>query len=271
MFFDAHVHSKASPDSDMNPIDAIHILQKKGLGVTFTEHVDFAAPLNAGYDPEAPDIPHRENTPFVCDFDMYPKDYRSLRSGSVLLGLEIGLTAAFLRRNSELANSGDFDFILGSIHTVNGRDMYNEFPVDKDSGDVVSRYLTYAKKMVEQCGFFDSLTHIDFIARYKKYVSERFKYDNYSREFDALLKALIENDKVLEINTERLGDTKARKSLLPIYTRFAELGGKYCTVGSDAHQTENLGRNFKHAYKLAKAAGLQIVYYKERKRYISGN
>ena len=265
MYFDAHVHSVASPDSEMCAKEAISALSLKGLGVIFTEHVDFLA-TNEGLDHSATDAVGG-TVDFVCDFDVYPKDYRCLRSDSVLLGLEIGLTKAYFAPNEKLA-CGDYDFILGSVHSVDGIDVYFAFPED-DALNYISRYLTYSREMVELCGFFDAFGHIDYVSRYNLRAQELYCYDNYSIEFDALLKSIAERDIALEINTYRFDDREYEKILLPICRRFSQLGGKYCTIGSDAHRLSHLGRHFDRALKLANAANLQVVYFKERNRYHS--
>jgi len=265
MFFDSHVHSEVSPDSDMCPELAIKLLQKKNLGVTFTEHVDFATPASEGVDYNATDVPYGVYE-FVCDLKRYPSDYkRRIRSNHALLGIEVGLSAAYLSRNTEVAGGG-FDFVLGSIHRVEGKEIYYDFP--NECGDYISRYLTYMQKMVELCGFFDSLAHIDYIARYDQDVANAFSYKNYASHFDAVFKTLIETDRVIEINTSRLGDNKLIQKLVPIYTRFVQLGGRYCTIGSDAHLPESVGRNFDKALWLAGESGMKVVYYKDRKRYL---
>ena len=56
----------------------------------------------------------------------------------------------------------------------------------------------------------------------------------------------------------------AVESLTELYTRYAELGGKYVTLGSDAHAAKAVGMHFDVAQKIAKTAGLTIVYYKKR-------
>ena len=265
MHFDAHVHSAASPDSEMDPVRAINILKSKGLGVVFTEHVDFVTP-EIGQDFSATDAPKSDRS-FVCDFDIYPSQYKQLRSDSTLLGLEFGLTAAFLPLNLKTADN-DYDFILGSIHFVDGHDVF-KVSASMDAETFCRRYLTYGTEMVELCGFFDSLGHIDYIARYCEKCAKWFQYKNYPKEFDALLRALAERDIALEINTSRLGNDNVAGQLLPIYKRYFELGGRYVTLGSDAHNEWGLGRHYKRGLGLAKMAGLTPVYYKERERMIS--
>jgi len=265
MHFDAHVHSAASPDSELNPADAIHALKSKGLGVIFTEHVDFVTP-QTGKDLSANDTPKGDKD-FVCDFEIYPAKYQQLRSESVLLGVEIGLTAAYLPLNRQIAG-GDYDFVLGSIHYVDGHDIYKS----SSSMETVSfcrRYLTYAKEMVELSGFFDSFAHIDYITRYSKMIDRVFYYKNFPSEFDALLKTLAERNLAMEINTSRLGNNSVTGQLLPIYKRFKELGGKYVTIGSDAHNEWGLGRCHEKAVGIAAIAGLTPVYFKERNKFAS--
>jgi len=86
--------------------------------------------------------------------------------------------------------------------------------------------------------------------------------------WDDLLKLLIKDGKVLEINTRKLDDEKNVQSLNIIYKRYAELGGKYVTLGSDAHYKKDVGRRLKVAKKMAEKLGLKPVYFKRRKLVI---
>jgi len=259
----------------MEPGEAISALKKAGLGIAFTEHVDFAESFQK--DPLATDAPRglEGMGDFVCDFKIYPKMYEKFRGEGVTLGLELGLTQAYLSENKKLA-ADDYDFIIGSIHTVDGIELYQachgKLPKEPFAQQLktaptacISRYLSYAKEMIELYGFFDSFGHIDYIARYLPQLSQNFSYANFTAEFDALLKALAEREIALEINTCLLGKIDAGKTMLEICCRFAELGGRLCTIGSDAHKVSSLGRNFKDAKEIAETTGLMVVYYKERK------
>ena len=264
MYLDAHVHSAASPDSEQDPVDVINTLQKMSLGVVFTEHADFVTPT-LGKDETAtdsPDIP----TDFICDFDIYPAQYRRYRSDSVFLGIELALNAAFLPLNSQTADN-DYDFVIGSVHYVDGYDIYSG-AAEMDAESFCRRYLTYSKEMVELCGFFDALGHIDYVARYSPAIDKLFYYKNFPAEFDALFSSLAERGLALEINTARFGNNNVIKQLLPMYKRFRALGGRYVTIGSDAHFEWALGQYHAQAVELAAMAGLTLVYYKERKLHV---
>jgi len=268
MHFDAHVHSATSPDSELDPLDAINTLRSMGLGTIFTEHVDFITPVD-GKNFAANDAPIHIGTPrdFVCDFEIYPSMYKSLRDPkSVLLGIEIGLNAAYYDLNYKVTN-GEYDFVLGAIHYVRGIDIYNDSKY-QDPTNFCRDYLTYAKEIVEYCGFFDAFAHIDYITRYEGKLNKVFEYKTYEKEFDALLSALISRDVVLEINTARFGNPNVIAQLLPIYKRYQELGGMYVTIGSDAHTKRALGRFYANAIGLAKMAKLTPVYFCDRKRFL---
>lgn len=262
MYFDSHVHSEASPDSEMNPRVAIEILQGMGLGVAFTEHVDYAK-REDGLNPLATDRPNFPGVrDFVCDFSKYPKEYEALRSeGGVTLGLEFGLSAAYEPLNRRLAQEYDYDFILGSMHNVDGFDIY----IAGDSG-CVRRYLTYAKEMCELNDFFDAFGHIDYICRRSKKLTKEFAYSNFPDEFDALFKVLASRDTALEINTQLFGQDRARHVIQEICRQFARNGGRFCTIGSDAHEPHELGQNFNEAKEVAREAGLRPVYFVKRER-----
>jgi histidinol-phosphatase (PHP family) len=120
--------------------------------------------------------------------------------------------------------------------------------------------------MVEAGCYFDSFGHVDYIARYAPLVGDYFLPHRFEREIDSLLKVLVLRDIALEINTNRFGSNNGAEMLIfEICRRFVTLGGRFCTIGSDAHEIKHLGRHMKEAKKIAAEAGLTPVYYKERK------
>lgn len=265
MLFDTHVHSRFSPDSEMDPAEAVRVLAEKGYGVCFTEHVDYVTPL-AGLDTSATDRP-RGNRDFITDLTRYPKEYADIKSESVLTGLEIGLCAAYLPANRKAAALSGLDYVIGSIHFVDGYDLYIDYcqgPFD----DPYRRMLEYTCEMIELCDFFDSLGHIDYLSRYSSLPEKEIYYQPYADVYDEVFKALIQRDLAIEINTSRFGNSQSEANLFRIYKRFHELGGRFVTLGSDGHRPEDLGRHFGAAQIMAREAGLTPVYYKERKRRV---
>ncbi len=260
MMYDSHLHSKVSADSQMDPADIIETANKLGIGIVFTEHIDY-------------DLPGWGNQ-FVCDYDTYLGEYRKYRSDTVLTGLEIGLTAGAHERNKAISKDERIDFVLGSVHQVDDEDIYVGFLTqDKPQDDIYMRYLECVYQMVEANDFFDSLSHIDYPSRphckRAEHIREtNIKYERFSKQYDRILNLLIDKNKCLELNTVMLGNKDSEANLTSIFKAYRRLGGKYITVGSDAHRLDVLGHDFNNAYKLAARLDLSPVHYVERKMCI---
>ena len=65
-----------------------------------------------------------------------------------------------------------------------------------------------------------------------------------------------------------LGTPLGIKELAPVYRRYRELGGRYVTIGSDAHVPTAVGAYFDRALALAYAFDLTVVTFRERKMQI---
>ena len=57
MYFDSHIHTEFSADSEMKAQDALHEAERQGLGLVFTEHLDYDYVVDGveefTFDPEA--------------------------------------------------------------------------------------------------------------------------------------------------------------------------------------------------------------------------
>ena len=235
--FDTHNHCEFSCDSKMTLQQAADTAAKLGIGIILTEHWDYEYPTN----PEQ----------FLFDRDAYFKKNLPLRSDNVLLGIEVGMQPHLAEKEDKVPEGYPFDFVIGSIHMMNRLDLYE--------------VTTYKGLSKEETMHDDAFGHIDYICRYWPYADKEFHMEENQQEWDRLFTVLIEKNKPIEINTRRLDAEAAVNALLPLYKRYKELGGKYCTLGSDAHYTEHIGRRLGVAAAIAKEAELQPVYFKERK------
>lgn len=251
--FDTHVHTRFSTDSQMDIMDAAKRASDLTLGLIITEHIDLKYPIK---------------DKFVFNPEEYFSDYLKYRNDKLLLGLEMGLREDCLEKNKKLADSYDFDYIIGSIHVVDNIDLFEkEFYEGRDKKEVYSHYLKTMLQCIKSHDFVDSLGHIDYIARYANYEDNEMHYSDFTDEIDEIFKVLIQNEKSIEINTRRMGDPKVVESLTQIYNRYYELGGRIVTIGSDSHRPNNIGQNFDAAKEIADKCNLKMVYYKERKPY----
>lgn len=248
MIFDSHIHTEVSSDSKMNIKDAIEQANKLSLGLIITEHMDVNFPVEGE---------------FIFDTKDFFNKYGSLRRDNLLLGIELGLRSDALEKNIEISKEADFDYILGSVHFVNGLDMSQKsFYEGRTKEEAYLEYLNTIKECVKEGDFFHSLGHIDYISRYSSCEDKEIYYEDFKESIDEILSIISKKEKAMEINTRRLGDENAVQNLTKIYKTFKEQGGKYVTIGSDSHNSASIGKNFNIAFEMAEFCDLKPVYFK---------
>ena len=250
MVFDSHSHTTFSADSEMTADDALKAARAQGIGIVFTEHldVDFPGELDFSFDPET-----------------YWKTYEPLRGDDVRLGIEVGMQAGAVERTQAFVKRAPFDLVIGSLHLLHGIDIYEKECFEGRGKEEMYRdYFRTMAEMIAAHPFIDVLGHIDYIARTAPYQNPELSYGAFTDEIDAVLRACVDHDVVLELNTRRLGSRRALKELAPIYARYRALGGTCVTLGSDAHGADAIGTNFVIAADFAQVMGLRIVTFRAR-------
>ena len=260
MYFDSHVHTEFSADSEMKAADALREAAKQGLGLVFTEHLDY-------------DFPSAGTEEFIFDPEAYWTKYEPLRAdGTLSLGVEMGMMASAREKNAAFLRRVPFDFVLASIHFLDVKDLYYPETFEgREKGEMYHEYFTVMRDEIYAHPFINTLAHIDYIARNAPFDNPEISYGEFTEDIDAVLRALIETETAIEINTRRLSVPRAIKELAPVYRRYHELGGRYVTIGSDAHVPEGVGRCYDRARELACAFDLTIVTFREQKMVICEN
>lgn len=251
MIFDSHMHTKFSADSEMIAAEAINQAASLNLGVVFTEHFDYDLEL--------------DGKSFTFDAATYMNEYKNLRGEKVRLGVEVGLRKSARTANENFLTAADFDLVIGSIHLVDDFDIYYpDFYIGKDK---TTAYKKYFQQMAEEFSVadFDVAGHIDYICRAAPYDNPEIDYPTFAAQIDEVLNIVVERDKVLELNTRRFYSSRAVEELVPVYKKYRELGGRFVTIGSDAHKVSAIGNYFDRALKFAKELDLTPVTFRERK------
>ena len=249
MIFDSHMHTKFSTDSEMTATEAISKATSLNLGVVFTDHFDYALEL--------------DGKKFEFNPAEYMNEYKNLRGAKIRLGAEVGLRKFARTANAKFIAAADFDFIIGSIHLVDDLDIYYpDFYVGKDKATAYKKYFQQMAEEIEIADF-DALGHIDYICRTAPYENPEIDYPTFAKEIDAVLKIIVERQKVLELNTRRFDNLRAVRELVPVYKKYRELGGRFVTIGSDAHKSS--GKNFNRALEFARELNLTPVTFYERR------
>lgn len=250
MIFDSHMHTNFSADSQMKAAEALARAASLNLGVVFTEHFDYGLELNG--------------KSFTFDAAAYMDAYKNLRGEAIRLGVEVGLRESARAANADFLTRADFDFVIGSIHLVDDFDIYYpDFYADKDKA---TAYRKYFQQMATEAALadFDALGHIDYICRAAPYDDPEIDYPTFKAEIDAVLKIVVERGKVLELNTRRFYSPRAVAELVPVYKKYRALGGRFVTIGSDAHKVDAIGNYFVQALKFADELDLTPVTFRQR-------
>ncbi|AVP63929.1 histidinol-phosphatase [Clostridium botulinum] len=249
--FDTHLHTEFSTDSKMTIGEAIKASKDNNLGIIVTEHMDLGL---------------KDENKFCFHVPSYFEQYNKYRSDKLLLGIELGMERDLIEEGKEVINSGEFDYVIGSIHLIDKIDLYlDEFYKDKSKGEAFHIYFKNMSYNLAQYDFVDSLGHIDYISRYASYEDPEISYDIFKEDIDEVLKVIVEKEKSMEINTRRLNDKRAATNLVKIYKRFYELGGRTVTLGSDSHNFKDIGNRLSLGKEIADYCNLKIVYYKNRR------
>lgn len=109
-------------------------------------------------------------------------------------------------------------------------------------------------------GHFDGLGHMDFP---KRYYGE-LRYD--IKVIKKIFGIMIDKNIVLEINTSTL--RKGHEQSMPdvdLLSIYKDCGGRFVTIGSDAHLVNDLAADFQYASNLASKYGFTKVYYEKHK------
>ncbi|MEA5067197.1 MAG: PHP domain-containing protein, partial [Eubacteriales bacterium] len=170
-------------------------------------------------------------------------------------------TEAFLRKR-------EFDFVIGSIHFLpDGADIYKLPYASEEEVDAMFRQYFASMLDLARMGGFDSLAHLDYPLRVLRGKVREASVLQYRDLIEPILEETAHRQIALEINTRGTYDWQKRVGPEKwAVKRFRELGGKYVTIGSDAHTASLLGEGFDQAVALLSACGYDAyTIYRERK------
>lgn len=231
--FDFHMHSSLSFDSKTPAADMIRAADAAGLReICFTDHYDCHWSENDQHD--------------LFSLSGYHAIYDRLPDSAVTVrrGVEMGLTAWNRGIAEAFTQSYPLDFVIGSLHFVDGYDPYDAHYWDgKTMHHAYGRYLEEILQCIRIHDDFDVLGHLTYVAKspnnpYRVPVP----YEDFAALTDEIMRELVKKGKGMEINTsgvDRVGDFLPSARHLQ---RFCELGGRIVTVGSDAHDPSRVGQ-----------------------------
>jgi len=259
--FDYHTHTDHSFDGKATIDQMIKQAIEVGLEeYAITDHIDFTYPEQRIISPTG-------IAANVAAVETARERYKD--KIKILVGMELGLRPDLAEAGAKIAESYDFDIIIGSMHEIKGVDFYYpDLHQGRTKHEVFMLYFENMLDTVRACDCFDVLGHIGYVERYIRGEEDKsLKYADYSGIIDEILKVIIHKGKGIEINTSGypygLGHTHPQ---VDVVRRYRELGGEIITVGSDTHRPENVGGSFDKAQQVLEQAGFtHITRFDKRK------
>ncbi len=247
MIVDYHIHTKASPDSSSTMDECIRkAIERKIDEIGFSDHMLLRE------DPHRyPALPPERMPEHVREFFSF-RDQSEL---SVKLGIEMDFFPEEIDEIRRFIGSYPLDYVIGSVHyignwLVDSSRQKDEF-ANRDIDEIYEEYFRIVRQLFDS-RLFNILGHADLIKIFG-FKPRRDISDILRETAESARKAQI----CVEINTAGL-----RRPCSEIYPseKFLSLFREAdvpITLGSDAHQASDVGRDFGAAMHLAKKVGYQ--------------
>ncbi len=255
---DYHMHTTNSFDGK----STIEEMCKKSIElkfdeICFTEHYS-VDPRDVSYD--------------VLNYQKYFGEIKEVQNKyksniKIKFGLEVG--EPHLKRYKDILTSNlnnyKLDFIIGSIHNVNGIKIRN-FMENKEKRKIYQKYFEEVYNMVKVADI-DVVGHLDLVKRYAYKTHGNYNFKDYKYIITEILKVIILRNIGIEVNLSGLRDSVnefyPKQEILEFYK---SLGGQIIIIGSDSHSTKNLSLENKKVLLLLKNIGFRhINAYEKRK------
>ncbi len=246
MIPDYHLHTSLCKHAQGTPFEYRAIARDRGIPeICFTDH----CPTPDGYDPD-----HRMS---MDRFSEYRQAILELRDGDdpdVLFGIEADYYEGCERFLKDWLPSQSFDFVLGSVHFINGWGFDN--PEDRHVWDSVDVQATWREYFIligrlAESGLFDAVGHLDLPKKFGYRPSDRNLAEMALPAMNRIAKARMG----LEINASGL--TKPVEEIYPSALLLALARERDIPIcfGSDAHSPGEVGAGFEAALDLAREVG----------------
>lgn len=258
MLCDTHTHSIHSFDGSEEIMDMCRTAVEKGLSVlTITDHAEAMEGVPYG------EFERGRIAKQKADIDAARAVFGDRLT--ILFGCELGQPHLNPDYAKAILREYSFDFTLGSLHFFRGNeDLYDVTYTPENVDARILQYFSETMEMIETGGFH-SLGHLDYIMRRLEACYDGIPtYCGYEEQVFAILEMLVSRNMAIEINTSGLRKWLSCIGLEEwILRRYRELGGRYVTIGSDAHCKEDIGSGFAEARELLQSAGFtHYTYYK---------
>lgn len=245
---DYHMHSYFSSDSEEIPRNHVIMAIEHHLDeICFTEHRDFHFPGELKFDLDVSD--------YFATIEKLQQEF--LGEIKIKIGLEMGLDPLYQKEINDFVSASPYDFVIGSVHEIHNIEVFDNtgYYDNCTKDEAYKKYFESLLDVVEKFDCFNSLGHMDYVARYGPYRDKKVNFLYFSDILTQILKILVEKGKGLEVNTRLFDDLTTQKFYSFLLQAYSKLGGKIITLGTDSHIADRNWDNLTKARQLIYEAG----------------
>lgn len=243
---DLHAHSLCSGDARSTLREMCARAAQLGIErIAFTEHLDL--------EPTDPQYGH-------YDYGWHRREIEGARREfgdrlEVLMGIEIDYQPDYHDGVAQFLTEHDFDLVLGAVHYVDHAYLDSDEFLSQPQREAYGRYFR-AVTEATQTGLFGVMAHLDYCKRHGHEVYGGYDPADFEEGIREALQALIQTGTVLEVNTSGLRQDPRETYPSPVIVRwYREMGGQRIALGSDGHDTDQLGYGLEEGLAIAREAG----------------
>ena len=189
---------------------------------------------------------------------------------SIRLGIELEYRPEWTDTFDRLTDEVPFDFVLGSVHIVDGLNISggrhrDRFFEGRSQDQAYDRYFRELDAMVEWGGF-DVVSHFDLIARYGHLHYGPYDPARYRTVIQPVLEKMASRGLGIEINTSGVLGPGVPYPASEILVWAREAGVPALTLGTDSHRPDMFASGLVEGVMLARSAGwAELTLYEERR------
>lgn len=256
--YEYHLHSHFSGDCEEQMEDMIkEAIRLGGKQLCFTDHLDYDYPTTEIQF----DFDERR---FLETFNQMKEKYGD--QIQLQKGIEMGLQPHIIDQCLAFNKNFDPEFVICSFHVACKQDLYNgDFYKNRTPEEAWEHYFEDAIETLKIFKDYSVVGHLDIVKRYDE-AARNVPFESYKEKAREVLEMIIADERGIEVNVSglrtELGETLPNRQMLKLYY---ELGGKYITIGSDAHNKKELYSHFEEALKMLQDIGFEeFTIYKNR-------
>ncbi len=254
---DYHIHTRFSSDCLVEMSEMCRAAVDRGLSeIGFTEHLDL--------DPGDADLPPYRIEAWWEEIERCRHAFKGLLT--IRAGIELGEPHRYPKTVQGVLQRFPWDYALGALHWVDSELIFHEAYFQRSAERAYLDYFEELGRMAE-AGGFDILAHLDVVKRYAVEHYGRYDPARYEREIRGVLRTCVARGIALEVNTctlrRPIGEMSPDRTVIDWYR---EAGGRWVTLGSDAHLAQDVGAGFDRAVATVQAAGFEHLARFERRQ-----